>query len=421
MPRFLTTPPQLDLEEGNEPPRPRPRWRRWAAHALLLVCGPVLAALDALDAGRLGVLHLLRARLLMQDDKRAASRRTLKRHAYELLASRRAAAMALPLTAAVGIALALVLYLASPAAPTAAVAAPLGGFFALLFGTVVVGGMRVLRLPGANTVVYQSDSIRVNATNAQALLLRAINILQVIALTLEPFNLELQADAGAASAFAKMLRNQILPLLDATLLRIGGLSAATKYWGGAALALALVVAWLGVFRHVLVEHEVREERSALYKRELLSRRWPWPLRGLKAVWLFQLLGSDLLLFVAAKLMSTVHCSRGAADAAWQFGDGAGACFNGLGHRSTVLVALMATLMYIPTAVLYGSTILVRSEGRFSDPESDVTFSPAFTVAEKCLKVRSPFIACLPSSCALLRRSPAAPLSLHSPRLTLERR
>ena len=396
MPRFLTTPPQLDLEEGNEPPRPRSRWRRWAAHALLLLCGPVLAALDALDAGRLGVLHLLRARLLMQDDKRAASRRTLKRHAYELLASPRAAAMALPLTAAVGVALALVLFLASPAAPTAAVAAPLCGFFALLFGTVVVGGMRVLRLPGANTVVYQSDSIRANATNAQALLLRAINILQVIALTLEPFNLELQADAGAASAFAKMLlRNQILPLLDATLLRIGGLSAATKYWGGAALALALVVAWLGVFRHVLVEHEVREERSALYKRELLSRRWPWPLRGLKAVWLFQLLGSDLLLFVAAKLMSTVHCSRGAADAAWQFGDGAGACFNGLGHRSTVLVALMATLMYIPTAVLYGSTILVRSEGRFSDPESDVTFSPAFTVAEKCLKVRAALY-CLPS-------------------------
>ena len=183
---------------------------------------------------------------------------------------------------------------------------------ALLLGTVALGCARVLQLPGADAVAYRSDSIRPNAANAQALLLRGVNLLQIIAITLAPFDLELQANAGAASAFAKMLlKSKILPLLDATLLRVGGLSAAAKYWGGAALALALVGAWLGVFHRVLVAHDVREERgAALYERALLSsRRWPWPLRGLKVVGAFNLLGSDLLLFVAAKLLSTVQHGR----------------------------------------------------------------------------------------------------------------
>ena len=265
--------------------------------------------------------------------------------------------------------------LASPTAGTAAVAVPLATFFALLLGTVTLGCARVLQLPGADAVAYCSDSIRPNAANAQALLLRGVNLLQIIAITLAPFDLELQANAGAASAFAKMLlKSKILPLLDATLLRFGGLSAAAKYWGGAALALALVGAWLGVFGRVLVAHDVREERgAALYERALLSsRRWPWPLRGLKVVGAFNLLGSDLLLFVAAKLLSTVHCTRDDGGA-WQRANEAGACFTAA-HSATVAAALLAMLLYFPTAVLYGSTLLVRSEGRFSDPASDVTFS-----------------------------------------------
>ena len=84
-----------------------------ATKAALLLVSPALAAFDTLDARPLGVLLLLRARLLMRGDGRARSRRELKRRAYAALTSRRSVALALPLLAALALLLVGALLLAA--------------------------------------------------------------------------------------------------------------------------------------------------------------------------------------------------------------------------------------------------------------------------------------------------------------------
>ena len=91
----------------------------------------------------------------------------------------------------------------------------------------------------------------------------------------------------------------------------------------------------------------------------------------------------------------MHCTQRAIPsgttgaATWHIGNGssgdAGACY-GTEHRAATLAAMLAMVLYFPTAVLYGSAVLVRSEGRFADAESDVNFSADFAVVEKVLKI-----------------------------------
>ena len=103
------------------------------------------------------------------------------------------------------VALVFAVGLASPTASAAAILGPFAVFFALLLWVVLVGCSRVRRLPGANAVMYTSSTVRFNRTNASALLFRAVNLLQLIAITLAPFDLELQAQAAGASRFARQL------------------------------------------------------------------------------------------------------------------------------------------------------------------------------------------------------------------------
>ena len=177
------------------------------------------------------------------------------------------------------------------------------------------------------------------------------------------------------------------------LLRIGVLSPEVTYWGGSALALLLVCAWLLVYRRVLVEHDVKEERQELYRAPLLRclPSWAW-LPSLTGA--FNLLSGDLLVFIATKLFAAVHCTQRASPsgtpsaATWHIGNGSGdtgVCY-GTEHRAATLAAMLAMALYFPTAVLYGSAVLVRSEGRFADAESDVNFSADFAVVEKVLKI-----------------------------------
>ena len=178
------------------------------------------------------------------------------------------------------------------------------------------------------------------------------------------------------------------------MLRIGVLSPEVTYWGGSALALLLVCAWLLVYRRVLVEHDVKEERQELYRAPLLRclPSWAW-LPSLTGA--FNLLSGDLLVFIATKLFAAVHCTQLATPsgttgaATWHIGNGssgdAGACY-GTEHRAATLAAMLAMALYFPTAVLYGSAVVVRSMGRFADAESDVNFSAKFAVVEKVLKL-----------------------------------
>jgi alpha-tubulin suppressor-like RCC1 family protein len=329
---------------------------------MLFLFAPVLAAFDALDAGRLGVLHLLRARLLMRGADRAASRQALKRLAYERLVSARAARVALPLLAALALALAFVLRAASPPLLVSA-------FAAVVLALILSGAVRVLRLPGAHAVVYTSDSVRRNATNGKDVALRLVSLLQMIGLALTPFSAEIRDAAQSTGAFAAMLRDHVFPALDVALLAMPG--DAALHWLGLGASFAIVGAWLAVLFATLRQHDVAEQREALYRRTRLLAA-------------FELLSSDALVFTTSKLLSVVHCVRDGGGA-WQLANEAGACFT-LGHTATAAAALLALLLYAPTAVLYGSSILVRSEGRFSDPASDVAFSPAFSVVEKLLKL-----------------------------------
>ena len=284
-----------------------------------LMAGPITATLDALTAGNLGMLQLLRARELMQEN--IESRRHLEQQAYEALRSWRTTVLIAPVLTAAATALVFAVRLASPNATFVEIVVPYAIFFAMLLGVVLVGCHHVRQLPGAQTVVYASNSVRWNVTNAKALFFRAVNLLQLTAITLAPFNLELQGKAARASQFTRqLLRLHILPLLDATLLRFGVLSPAIEYWSGCGIALLCVCSWLLVYRRVLIAHDVKEEREKLYRAPLLDcvPSWAWrpSLTGA-----FNLLSDELLVFTATKLFAAVHCTRHLSAAAAGGGEG----------------------------------------------------------------------------------------------------
>ena len=274
---------------------------RLLARLPLLLLAPTLAPIDVLENGRLGVLHLARACLLMGGTARAASRDALLERALASLSSRRTVLLALPLLGAVLLALSVPTVARASSSP----AACLGAFFALLLGVVVFGVVRIMALPGARTVVYGSDSIRRNGTNAVNLLLRFWNLLLVMSLALAPFRRgSTSAFAMAdASAFGRRLRDEVLPWLDAAAGSLPGLPAEAARWAGAAAALLLVAVWLVVGGLVLRRHDVEEQREALYARHRLLSA-------------FEVVGDKLLVFVATKLFAFVHCTEG-PDGAWR--------------------------------------------------------------------------------------------------------
>jgi hypothetical protein len=344
-----TTPAGVKLAASKAAGAAAPK-RRWAQHTILLLFGPVVAVFDALDGGRLGVLHLVRARLLMSGDKLASSRRALERVAYDRLGSLRTAQVALPLLAALALAFALVTRATPPLATV-------GAFTATVFTVTLSGAARVLQLPGARIVRYQSDSMRCNSTNVKDVVLRVVSLFQMLGLALKPFSAEIRDTAQRTGAFAAMLREHVFPVLDVVMLAMPG--DVTLYWLGICVSFVIVGGWLCVLFVTLKHHDVTEQREALFRRTRLMA-------------IFGLLSSDLFVFTASKLFEAVHCVRD-DDGAWQLANDVGACFT-QEHTVTMAVALVAMLLYFPTAVLFGSSIIVRSQGRFSDPVSVPSFS-----------------------------------------------
>ena len=95
-----------------------------------VLISPITATLDAIVPENLGMLQLLRARLLMRDQD--ASRRNLETQADAALRSWRTLAYVTPVIVAIMVAVALTTGLASPNASFVTIVAPFAVFFALL-------------------------------------------------------------------------------------------------------------------------------------------------------------------------------------------------------------------------------------------------------------------------------------------------